>query len=254
MTGIGPGVVMIVVFCLIISVRCTINPNLGPKGEVFTFKEKIIAARGVVPIIILFVVVLGGIYTGVFTTTESGAIGSFGAIIITLIYKTLNGKTFGRAIKETAMTMGMIFSLLLGTYIFIRFVAYSKIPFAFSGFIIGLDVSRPVLILVLVVIYIVLGMIIPEIPMLLLTVPILYPALVAVGFDPMWLGIFIVIMMALGSITPPIGMVVFIVSGLTKVDVPKLFKACIPFIVGDFVVVILLCVFPQLATFIPSQM
>ena len=254
MTGIGPGIVMIVIFICIISIRCAANPSLGPKGKVFTMRERLVATKGIIPIVILFVIVLGGIYTGIFTTTESGAIGSFGAIIITLVYKTLNGKTFGAAMKETAMTMGMIFSLLLGTYIFIRFIAYSKIPFMFSGFIIGLDVSKPMLILVLCVIYIILGMIIPEIPMLLLTVPILYPALIAVGFDPLWLGIFIVIMMALGSITPPIGMVVFIVSGLTKVEVPRLFKACVPFIIGDLLVVLILCLFPQLATFIPSLM
>ena len=254
MSGIIPGIVMICVFIAIIVIVCTRKPELGPKGEKFTFPEKVKMSRGIVPVVILFILVLGGIYTGVFTTTESGAIGSAGAIIIALCYKSLNGKKFLLAVKETALTLGMLFALLLGTYVFIRFIAYSKLPFAISGFLVDLNAPMPIMMLVLAVIYIVLGMLIPEIPMLILTVPILYPALMAVGFDPIWLGIYIVLMMALGAITPPIGMVVFIVSGLSGVNVPKLFKAVVPFIVGDLIVIVLVCIFPAMATWIPSMM
>ena len=254
MSGIIPGVVMIVVFIFIIVIICTRNPALGPRGEKMTWPERIKSSRGIIPVVVLFVLVLGGIYTGIFTTTESGAIGSFGAIIIALCYKSLTGKKFLLAIKETAMTLGMIFGLLLGTYIFIRFIAFSKLPFMISGFLVGLDAPMPVLMLVLAAIYIMLGMLIPEIPMLILTVPILYPALMAVGFDPIWLGIYIVLMMALGAVTPPIGMVVFIVSGLSKVDVPSLFKSVMPFIIGDLVVIVMVCLFPWMATYIPSLM
>jgi TRAP-type C4-dicarboxylate transport system permease large subunit len=119
---------------------------------------------------------------------------------------------------------------------------------------VDLDAPMPVLMLALCAIYIILGMLIPEIPMIILTVPILYPALMAVGFDPIWLGIYIVLMMALGAVTPPIGMVVFIVSGLSKVEVPTLFKGVVPFIIGDAVVIFLICLFPQMATWIPSLM
>ncbi|MDR2295644.1 MAG: TRAP transporter large permease [Clostridiales Family XIII bacterium] len=254
MSGIIPGIVMICVFIVLIVIRCTQNPNLGPRGEKTPFMEKLKSSGGVVPVVILFVMVLGGIYSGVFTTTESGAIGSAGAIIISLFYKTLNGKKFLLAIRETAMTIGMIFSLLLGTYIFIRFISYSKIPFAVSEFLVSLDVPLPVLMLALALIYIALGMLIPEIPMIILTIPILYPALVSVGFDPIWLGIYVVLMMALGAVTPPIGMVVFIVSGLSGVSVPALFKSVVPFIIGDLVVIVLVCIFPQMATWIPSLM
>jgi tripartite ATP-independent transporter DctM subunit len=254
MSGIIPGIAMILVFIVIISIRCARNPALGPKADPVPFQEKLRLTKGIIPVVILFVVVLGGIYTGIFSTTESGAVGSFGAIIITLVSKTINGKKFLLAVKETAMTMGMIFGLLLGTYIFIRFVAYSKIPFAFSELMVGLDLPMPMLMLILCIIYIVLGCLIPEIPILLLTVPILYPALIAIGFDPIWLGIYIVLMMALGAVTPPIGMVVFIVAGLSGVSVPKLFKAVVPFIIGDLVVIFLMCVFPAMATWLPSMM
>ncbi|MDR0851927.1 MAG: TRAP transporter large permease subunit, partial [Clostridiales Family XIII bacterium] len=149
MSGIIPGIVMIVVFIIIITIYCTKNPEKGPKGEKLSFVQKIKLSRGIIPVVVLFVVVLGGIYAGIFTTTESGAIGSVGAVIIALIYKSLNGKKFMLAIKETAMTIGMIFSLLLGTYIFIRFITYSRIPFAVSNFMVGLDAPMPVLMLAL---------------------------------------------------------------------------------------------------------
>ena len=252
--GLIPGIVMTIVFCVLITIMCRKNPKLGPKGDVPPLREKLRATLGIVPVILLFLLVFGGLYLNVFTTTESGAIGSAGAIIISICYKTLNGKKFMLALKETALTVGMIFSLLLGTYIFIRFITLSLLPAAVSGFIVGLDVSLPVLMVVLALIYIVLGMLIPEIPMVILTIPILYPALTAVGFDPIWLVIYVVLMMALGSITPPIGMVVFIVSGFSKVPIPKLFKAVSPFIIADLVVVILMCIFPIMATWLPSMM
>jgi tripartite ATP-independent transporter DctM subunit len=252
--GIIPGVAMVIVFCLLISIMCRRNPKLGPKADTPPLREKLKLTVGIVPVIILFLLVFGGLYLNVFTTTESGAIGSAGAIIISICYKSLNGKKFALALKETALTVGMIFSLLLGTYIFIRFITLSQLPFAVSGFLVGLNVSLPVLMVVLALIYIVLGMLIPEIPMIILTIPILYPALTAVGFNPIWLGIYVVLMMALGAITPPIGMVVFMVSGFSKVPVPKLFKTVAPFIIADLVVIILMCIFPVMATWLPSMM
>ena len=254
MAGIIPGVVMVIVFCLLINIVCRIKPEFGPMGDVVPPKEKLRSTLGIIPVIVLFLLVFGGLYLNFFTTTESGAIGSAGAIIISIAYKSLSGKKFLLAIKETAMTVGMIFSLLLGTYIFIRFITLSQLPFAVSSFLIGLSVPLPVLMLVLAVIYIVLGMLIPEIPMIILTVPILYPALTAVGFDPIWLGIYVVLMMALGAITPPIGMVVYIVSGFSGVPIPKLFKSVAPFIIADLVVVFLICVFPAMVTWLPSMM
>ncbi len=254
MSGIIPGIVMIFISIITIWVMCRKNPKLGPRGQKFSLKEKLKSTWGVLPVVILFILVLGGVYTGIFTTTESGAIGSVGAIIIALFYKSLNGKKFILALKETAITLGMVFSLLLGTYIFIRFITYSQVPVVVSNFLIGLNAPMPVLMIVLAGIYILLGMFLPEIPMVILTVPILFPALMAVGFDPIWLGIYIVLMMALGAITPPIGLVVFIVSGLSGVSVPRLFKACVPFIVSDLVVITLMCIFPAMATWLPSLM
>ena len=254
MSGFVPGIIMTIVFVTLIVIMCKRNPEIGPRTGKMPLSAKLKASWGIIPVVILFIMVLGGVYTGVFTTTESGAIGSVGAFIIALCYKSLNGKKITLALKETVLTVGMVFSLLLGTYIFIKFITYSQFPAAVSSFLVNLSAPMPVLMLVLAGIYILLGMLLPEIPMIILTVPILFPALMAVGFDPIWLGIYIVLMMALGAITPPIGMVVFIVSGISGVSVPKLFKSCMPFIVADLIVILLICIFPAIATWLPSLM
>jgi len=252
--GLIPGVLMILVFLALIRIMCTAKPHLGPKGEKFTLKQKMKATWGILPVIILFVLVLGGIYMNIFTSTESGAIGAAGAIIISLAYKSLNGKKFLLAIKETAMTVGMVFSLLIGTYIFIRFITLSQLPMALSSFMAGLNAPLPVVMLMLAVVYMLLDAIMPEIAMIILSVPIIYPAMMILGFDPIWLGIYIALWMALAAITPPIGLVVFIISGMSGVTVTKIFKSVMPFIAADVVVIALICIFPMLVTWLPSLM
>jgi len=252
--GIIPGILMVLAALALIRIMCTIKPELGPKGEKFSLREKLKATLGIIPVIILFLLVLGGIYIKVFTTTESGAIGAVGAIIISLCYKTLNGKKFLIALKETAMTVGMVFSLLLGTYIFIRFITLSQLPNALTNFMVGLNAPVPVIMLMLALVYILLDMVMPEIPMIILSVPIIYPAMMVLGFDPIWLGIYIALWMALAAITPPIGMVVFIISGMSGVPVTKIFKSVMPFIAADAFVIILICIFPVLVTWLPSLM
>jgi tripartite ATP-independent transporter DctM subunit len=254
-SGIIPGVIMILVFIGLIVVMCTRKPQMAPRADIkLKLKEKLNATWGVLPVIVLFIVVIGGVYAGIFTTTESGAIGSVGAILISISYKAISGKKFLQAIKETAMTLGMLFTMLMGTYIFIRFMTFSQLPQAISTFLVGLGAPLPVMMLALAILFILLGMFMPEIPMIILTVPVLFPGLHAIGFDPIWLGMFLVLMMALGAITPPIGMIVFLVSGLSDVPVPKLFKSVAPFIIGDLIVILLICIFPVLVTWLPSLM
>jgi len=252
--GVIPGIIFFFALNIVIFVVMKRHPEYGPRGAVTTFREKLKSLLSVLPIVILFVLVFGGIYTGMFTTTESGAIGTAGAIIISLCYKTLNGKKFIIALKETGTTVGMLFGLLFGTYIFIRFITLSQLPFFVSGFMIGLDAPMPVLMLVLALVYILMAMFIPEIPLIILTVPIIFPALMAVGFDPIWYGIFMVCIMSLGSFTPPVGMLVFILSGLSGVPVPRLFKACAPFISVDLFMILIISIFPWLVTWLPSRM
>lgn len=254
MGGLVPGILLAVCFCITIAIICNRNKNLAPAGPKSSWKERGKASIKLIPIAILIIIVLGGIYTGFFTTTESGAIGAMGSLIIALCMRDVNWKMLKRSFLDTAKNAGMMLFLLAGTYVFITFMSVSKVPFFLSEFIIGLNVPFWVLMLLIAIMYFVLGMFLPEIPMLLLTVPLLWPALNAMGTDPVWYGVIVVMLMALGSITPPIGVVVFILSGVSDIPVTKLFKGCLPFIITELVVVLILCFIPQIVTWLPSTM
>ena len=254
MSGIGVGVAQIILYCILIWFLCRINPKFGPQGPKATWKQRFKSLLRVIPIILLMILVLGGIYLGWFTTTEAGAIGAFGAIVISIIFRQCKVKNLWKAFKDTAVLIGMIFFLLASTYIFVQFMTMSHLPTMLANFIMGLTVPKWVLSLALIILYLVLGMFLPEVPMLVLTMPVLYPALTAIGYDPIWLGCFVVKLMALGSISPPVGMTVYTMSGVTRKPVEKIFKGVIPFIIMDVAILALMIIFPQLATYIPNHM
>ena len=203
---------------------------------------------------ILFVLVLGGIYGGFFTTTESGAVGALGAIVIATLARQMTWEKLRICLVQTVKLVGSILILLIGTYIFISFITLSKIPFLLAGLITGANVPVAAIIVLMAVLYIILGMFLPDMAMISLTVPILFPIITQLGLDPLWFGMFVVFMTALGSITPPVGMVVFLLAGLSKVEVVKIFRGVIPFIIAMVLVIVLISVFPDLVTILPSMM
>lgn len=254
MAGIVPGIIMVLAFVIAITVACRINPSLGPQGEKFSKQEKRRALVGVVPVVVLFVIVLGSIYLGICSATEAGALGSLGALIIAMISRDMSWKKLGKILRETVLTTGFVIFMLVGTYVFIKFISLSKLPFLITNFVTGLPVHRAVILVLVAVMYVILGMLMPQIPMMILTVPLLFPAMVALGYDVIWFGIFVVMMMALGAISPPIGMDAFIVSGISKVPVNKIYSGLWPFIIADVVVIALCAIIPELVTWLPSVM
>lgn len=254
MAGIIPGIIMIIAFVIGITIVTKRNPELGPVGEKYSWEEKKKSLVGVIPVAILFVIVLGGIYLGICTATEAGALGSLGAIVIALFMKDLTFKKVLKILTETVIAVAFVIFMLAGTYIFIRFIGLSRLPGAITTLVLGLSVPAPVIILAIGLMYIILGMLMPQIPMMILTVPLLYPAIIQLGYDPIWFGVFVVLMMALGAISPPIGMDAFIVSGISKVPVTTIYKGLWPFIIADVIVIILLTVFPVLVTWLPNAM
>ncbi len=254
MAGIIPGIIMILAFVVAISIACRINPALGPQGVIFTRKEKLIALRGVIPVVILFIIVLGSIYAGICTATEAGALGSLGAFVIALISREITFKKLIKILTETVLATGFVLFMLVGTFVFIKFVALSKLPFAITDFVVGLDVAPSLILAMVAVMYIILGMLMPQIPMMILTVPLLFPVMTALGFDVIWFGVFVVMMMAIGAISPPIGMDAFIVSGVSGVPVTKIYRGLVPFIIADVCVIALCAAFPILVTWLPSVM
>lgn len=254
MSGIGVGVVQMILYIVLIVVMCIIKPELGPRGPKVALKQKMKVLLKILPIMLLVILVMGGVYAGFFTTTEAGAVGAFGSILIAFIFRQITVKKFTRALKETATLCGMIFFLIASTYIFVTFMSLSRLPMLLANIIVSLEVPKWVIAIALIVLYFILGMFLPETPMVLLTIPVLYSALMRVGFDPIWLGAFVVKMMAVGSISPPVGMTCYTMTAITGIPVDKIFKGVIPYLSIDILILILMIIFPGIATFIPSMM
>ncbi len=254
MSGIGVGVVQMILYIVVIYIMCCVNPKLGPRGPKVPFKQMMKSLLKIVPIMLLVILVMGGVYAGFFTTTEAGAIGAFGSIVIAFIFRQITVKKFKKALKETATLCGMIFFLIASTYLFVTFMSLSRLPMLLANLIVSLEVPKWVIAAALIVLYFILGMFLPETPMVLLTIPVLYSALMRVGFDPIWLGAFVVKLMAIGSISPPVGMTCFTMAAVTGEPVDKIFKGVVPYLAVDVLILVLMIIFPSIATFIPSMM
>ena len=254
MAGILPGMLLAALFIVAIMIITAFNPKAGPAGPKTTFKEKIVSLKGVWSMLVLFLLVLGGIYMGVFTPTEGGAVGAGGAILISTISRRLSLKDFRHSLVDTGLMTAMVLLLMMGVSIFIRFMAISKVPFMLGETISQLTVSPMAIFAVIVVLYLILGMFTDIIASILLTIPILYPVVISLGFDPIWFGVMVVVLIEIGLVTPPIGMDVFILSGITGTPVGTIFRGVWPFCVAGIICVVILAVFPQIALFIPGTM
>jgi C4-dicarboxylate transporter DctM subunit len=237
-----------------ILLMCRINPSLGPKGPKALFKEKVHSLKNVWPVLVLFLLVIGGIYGGIFTPTEAGAIGAFGAIVIVVVMGRLNAPGVYGNIMEALKITGMIFILVIGAFIFAHFMALSKLPFLLSKFVTGISVSKYGVLAAVVVLYIIIGMFLEIFSSIVLTVPILYPTIIALGLDPIWFGVILVRIMEIGLITPPIGMNVFMLGGVTDIPMSTMFRGIVPFFIADLCHVTLLIAVPQLSLFLPNTM
>jgi len=254
MAGILPGMLLAALFIVAVMIITAFNPKAGPAGPKTTFKEKIVSLKGVWSMLVLFLLVLGGIYMGVFTPTEGGAVGAGGAILISTISRRLSLKDFRHSLVDTGLMTAMVLLLMMGVSIFIRFMAISKVPFMLGETISQLTVSPMAIFAVIVVLYLILGMFTDIIASILLTIPILYPVVISLGFDPIWFGVMVVVLIEIGLVTPPIGMDVFILSGITGTPVGTIFRGVWPFCVAGIICVVILAVFPQIALFIPGTM
>jgi C4-dicarboxylate transporter DctM subunit len=254
-SGIIPGLITIAVFFMAIALWCRIDENLAPaSAERYSFKEKIKSLINILPILILFLLVMAGIYAGWFTATEAGAIGAFGALAISLATRQMTWKKFTKSLEETVKLMGMIILQMVGTYIFSAAMTMSGLPAKLGAFVGGMNLSRIVVILAIILLYLILGCFIPEFSMVMLTVPILFPVIKALDFDPIWFGVLIVVLMSIAMLTPPVGMVVYTLGGISKKPVGTIFRGVAPFIIAEVVVVAILIAFPQVATWLPGIM
>lgn len=251
--GIIPGITLAILYVAAIAIWCRIDPNAGPRGPKYTWKEKFQSFSKTGEVIALFSLVMGGIILGWFTPTEAGAIGALGAIVISAVRRRLTLESARNAIYATLRTTGMIFGILFGAMVFNSFVTASTIPLHIVGFVTEGGFSPMVVLLMILVVYFFLGMVLDASAMMTLTVPLFFPLVTSLGFDAILFGVLVVRMTEIALITPPVGMNVFILSGVAK-DVPltKMFKGAVPFVGADLFHIAMLITFPILVLWLPN--
>lgn len=254
MAGMIPGILEVLFYVATIYIICLIKPSYGPRGPKSSLSEKIYSLKSTWPAIALFIIVIGGIYGGIFTPTEAGAVGAFGAIVITLSMRRMSLRGLLDSIMRSLSLTGMIFVLIIGSFLFAHFLALTKLPFFLSGLITELSVSKYVALAAVIALYIILGMFLDIFSCIILTVPILYPSLQGLGFNMIWFGVIMVRVMEIGLITPPIGMNAFMLAGVSKTPLHVIFKGIVPFFIADILHVILLIAFPIISLWLPQTM
>ena len=253
--GFIPGVVSAAIYGAMIYVRLKITPELGMPQPKKTWLERIKSLKGTWGILVLIVLIIGGIYSGIFTPTEAGGAGAFGAFLMAFFMKRLTWKQFMESLLETGRSTIMIFMIITGILIFVRFLALTTLPSRFAEYILALGVNRYTVLSLILCLYIFLGMFLDAIGMLMLTVPIVFPAVTGLGFDPIWFGIILVKMCEICLITPPVGLNCYIVRSVAPhIPLEEIFKGIIPFLAMDILTVILFIVFPSIITWLPSTM
>jgi tripartite ATP-independent transporter DctM subunit len=253
--GIAPGILLTLLFILAVFIMTKIKPTLGPPGPAFTLKEKIYSLKDTWSILTLFLLVIGGLYTGWFTPTEAAGVGAFGAFVITIVKRKLTWQNLTESLSQTTRTTAMVFLILIGAHIFGYFLTISQIPDQLSILASEAGLNRYVVLAILILFYIVLGCFMEGLAIMVLTIPIVFPLILDMGFDPIWFGVIITLVMEMSLITPPVGINVFVISGIAK-DVPMytIFRGVLPFWVAMLVLVIVLIIFPELALFLPETM
>lgn len=252
--GIIPGILEVIFYMMTIYLLCKFNPQLAPPSPPIPLRQKLGSLKLSWPVLLLFVLVIGGIYGGVFTPTEAGGIGAFGALIISLSRRQLTGKTFYACLLDTAKTSAMMIALILGAFIFNQFLAVTRIPFVASEWIVGLGLNKYIILTIIIIMYIILGMIFDIYAIMIVTIPIIFPTMIAFGFSPIWYSVIMVRMIEIGLVTPPFGMNLFGLAGVVDVPIGTLYRGVIPFVIADLCHVALLIAIPSLSTFLPEMM
>ncbi|MGE4194670.1 MAG: TRAP transporter large permease [Pseudodesulfovibrio sp.] len=253
--GMIPGVLLTVLFLGTIWYLCKRHPEWGPAGPRTTFSEKLRSLPGSIEMVTLFFLVMGGLFMGLFTPTEAGAAGAALALIIATVSGKMSVAKFRLAVSDTLKISSMIMVIMLGAVIFGRFLAITRLPFEAAGWVAGLPIPPVVVIMVICLIYVVGGMVMDALALLLVTIPIFFPVVTNMGYDPIWFGVLITVVTTLGAITPPVGVNLFIVASMAH-DVPMTdaFKGVAYFVAAYVVCVALMLAVPQLVTFLPSLM
>lgn len=251
--GILPGILLSFFFAATVVLLCWRNPSIGPPGVPTSWKEKLLATTGIAPALILFLLAIGGLFLGWFSPTQAGAIGAGGALLIGLGRRQLTWRSFIDAGKEGLQTSCMVLFIITGAVIFGKFMAVTRIPFVLADWLEGLRIHPMGVMVVIIFIYFLGGFFMDSMALIVLTVPIFFPVVMKLGFDPIWFGVILVLTAEMGVITPPVGVNVFVIKGIAP-DVPleRIFRGIFPFLWALIIMTIVLMIFPQIATFLPK--
>ncbi|MCG8638390.1 MAG: TRAP transporter large permease [Desulfobacterales bacterium] len=256
-SGIFPALLMTFLFIVSVYITCRMNPEKGPKGEKFTLVEKIKSLAGLFDTVLVFALVMAGLFGGFFTPTESAAVGVLAVLIVSMIRRQLSWKAFVKSLNETLQTSCMILFLIAGAVIFGKFLAVTRIPFELAAWVGGFDLPPYLIIGVIIMIYFFGGCFMDSLGLIMLTIPIFFPIVVNLGFDPIWFGIIIVLVTEMGVITPPVGINVYVVYGVAQnvagdITLESIFKGILPFLLAVVVGIIILMIFPKIVLFLPN--
>ena len=251
--GVFPGLILSVLFMLVVGLLVWRNPSIAPAGAPTTWRQKLLGLTGILEMLVLFALCIGGLFLGWFSPTQAGAAGAAGALIIALVRRSISWGAFVEAIKDGLRITCMVMVIVTGAMIFGHFMAVAKIPMELATWVSGLELPRAAVMGIIVLIYLIGGCFMDALALITLTIPIFYPAVIALGFDPIWFGVIIVLVTEMGVITPPVGVNVYVIKGIaTDVPLETIFKGIFPFLAALIANVGILLAFPQIATFLPS--
>ncbi len=253
--GVLPGILTAILMMTAVVLMTWHDPEHAPAGEKFTWGQRLQALRGIWGVLLLVVIVLGGIYGGFFTATEGAGMGAMGAFLFALARRALNWKTLFEVLVESARTTAMLFTLLIAATVFANFVNFTSMPMELKEWITHLGLSPIMIVGAMMVIYILLGTVMEELTMVLLTIPLFFPIVVELGFDPVWFGVLIVMVIQIGLVSPPVGMNLFVINTLLpKVGLGNIFRGVWPQVLVLVVTLAILLAFPGISLWLPSMM
>jgi tripartite ATP-independent transporter DctM subunit len=253
--GILPGLALTLGFCAVIVLRCLRDPRLGPAGPPFRWTERLRTLARLLPTLLIFFTILGGIYGGVFTPTEASAIGAVAVVVVAFCMRRLTWQNLRTTLSQTGMVSAMIYAILFSGVMMSRLLAQTDVTPALVNFIVRQHPNPYVILFLITIMFVLLGMVLDTFGMLILTLPFVFPVVKSLGFDPIWFGVYMTLMMEVAMLTPPIGLNVFVMARIApEVPMGQIFRGVTPFVLVCLIVVALLTAFPRIALWLPSLM
>jgi len=252
-----PGAILTLMYLIQIYIQCRLNPTLGPRARKTTWKQKLFATKDLIALLVVFVLIMGGIWAGIFTPTEAGAIGTLFTLVFTIFRRKFSKRHLTQVLKNSIGISGMAFAVIMAAEIFTRFIAVSGLSSALSQWVIGMHLSPISVIIAIMIVYFILGTAMDTTTMILLTLPIFLGVVNALGIDLIWFGVLVIIQVELSNITPPVGMNLFVVGSMVKernIPISTIFMGVLPFCVTMLIFTVLMIAFPQISLFLTRHM